>query len=152
MPDWEKLKAEYITDTAATYRSLGEKYGVNFASIGRRASREHWPQEREKSQSRINARCIRDIEKKKAAREARLITASDKAMNKILSRLDQMSEEDTDGRELRQLVAAMKDIRDIQLLRSDLDVEEQRTRIEVLKKQAQTAPEGENEVRIIDDV
>ena len=44
MPDWKKIKAEYIRG-GTSYRKLADKYrqdGVSFSSIRRRAEKEKW--------------------------------------------------------------------------------------------------------------
>ena len=41
MADWKKIKTEYIT-TETSYRKLAQKYGLDQATIARRAKKEGW--------------------------------------------------------------------------------------------------------------
>jgi len=50
--DWEAIRAEYISDSKCTYRSLAEKYGVSANAIAVRSRGENWRQQRrERSES-----------------------------------------------------------------------------------------------------
>ena len=42
MADWAKIKAEYIADQSATFRSLASKYDVSKDVIWKRAKKENW--------------------------------------------------------------------------------------------------------------
>ena len=44
--DWEAIRAEYISDSKSTYRSLAEKYGVSANAIAVRSRGENWRQQR----------------------------------------------------------------------------------------------------------
>ena len=44
--DWEAIRAEYISDSKCTYRSLAEKYGVSANAIAVRSRGENWRQQR----------------------------------------------------------------------------------------------------------
>ena len=47
--DWEAIRAEYISDSKCTYRSLAEKYGVSEAYLVKKANKEHWKQDRDEA-------------------------------------------------------------------------------------------------------
>ena len=66
--DWEAIRAEYISDSKCTYRSLAEKYGVSANAIAVRSRGENWRQmrrERSESISRmiIEKRTQEDVER-----------------------------------------------------------------------------------------
>lgn len=42
MADWEKIKAEYITNANTSYRKLAEKYGVHYKTISSKGKDEGW--------------------------------------------------------------------------------------------------------------
>ena len=44
--DWEAIRAEYISDSKCTYRSLAEKYRVSANAIAVRSRGENWRQQR----------------------------------------------------------------------------------------------------------
>ena len=55
--DWNAIRAEYIGGKAS-YRTLGEKYGVSKDAIARRAKAERWDKDREKVRDRSATRVI----------------------------------------------------------------------------------------------
>ena len=66
--DWEAIRAEYVSDSKSTYRSLAERYGVSANAIAVRARGENWRQmrrERSESISRmiIEKRTQEDVER-----------------------------------------------------------------------------------------
>lgn len=66
--DWEAVRAEYVSDSKCTYRSLAEKYGVSANAIAVRSRGENWRQmrrERSESISRmiIEKRTQEDVER-----------------------------------------------------------------------------------------
>lgn len=66
--DWEAIRAEYVSDSKCTYRSLAEKYGVSANAIAVRSRGENWRQmrrERSESISRmiIEKRTQEDVER-----------------------------------------------------------------------------------------
>ena len=74
-----------------------------------------------------------------ARRVSRIMTITDKILDKLEKTVEQMP--DGDFVAYRQLTSALKDIKEIQMLKSDADMREQEARIANLKRQAQ--PDGE---------
>jgi hypothetical protein len=72
--------------------------------------------------------------KNQAKRAERLKTITDKILDKIERVVDGMTE--TDIQAYRQVTSALKDIKEIQMLKSDADMREQEARIANLNKQA----------------
>ena len=61
---------------------------------------------------------------------------ADKLLKKIESIVDAMEPEDMDSKAIRALTAAVKDLKEIQNIKSELDEKEQEARIANLRKQA----------------
>ena len=53
--DWQKIEIEYITDPAASYRSLAEKYKIPLSTLEKKARREKMGREK-KEDRRQNRR------------------------------------------------------------------------------------------------
>ena len=133
MVDWQAIKMEYITDPSASYRKLAEKYSVSYVQIGNVGKQEGWVELRKQHLDKTFTKTIDAVE---AAKVQRAIKIQDVA-DKLLSRIEAM----VDGgvalpKDVRSLVAAVKDLKEIQSIKSDLDEKEQRARIANLEKAA----------------
>lgn len=67
--DWSKIKAEYIS-SSISLRDLAEKYGVSFSTLSKRAKREAWTKERDKTSGIIATKVIQKATTKIANRVA----------------------------------------------------------------------------------
>ncbi|MBQ4065980.1 MAG: hypothetical protein IJD10_07755 [Clostridia bacterium] len=72
--DWQKIEIEYITDPAASFRSLAEKYEIPRSTLEKRARREKWADRKKKSAVRTVEKAVKAHEnsQKKADREGDL--------------------------------------------------------------------------------
>ena len=133
--DWSAIKTEYIT-TDTTYRALAEKYGVANSTIFGKASKEKWVEQKEQHQSNTVAKAVRKIEEKKSDRAAKLLSVADMLMDKVRQRIEAVDTMDMGSQEFRHLSATIKDLKEIQMIRSDADLREQEARIASLQRQA----------------
>ena len=133
MEDWLKIKTEYIT-TDTSYRKLAEKYGVNYSVIGARARAEGWVEERTQFIHKTHTKTMEEISKNQAKRAAQIYKVADKLLLKIEAKADGKSP--MKEKDIRALTAALRDLKEIQNVRSDLDRQEQEARIANLRKQA----------------
>lgn len=144
MADWNKIKTEYIT-TDTSYRKLAQKYGVGASTLYARAGKEKWVEQKERHQSKTVAKTLDAISDKKADRASRLSDVADRLMAKVedLLERDAKTIEATDGeaylldaKGLKNLSGVLKDIKEIQMVRSDADLREQEARIAKLQREA----------------
>lgn len=135
MVDWAAIKTEYIT-TQTSYRALAEKYGVNRSTVGQRAKEEGWVEEKRRYADDFVTKTI-DAVSDKAVSDAVLIHET---AGKLLSKLDRMVEyidpKRTSAKEARALAGALKDIKELYGVKSDLDIKEQEARIANLQRQS----------------
>ena len=162
MADWQAIKTEYIT-TDTSYRKLAQKYGVRYATLQARAKEEKWTELRDRHRTSTVSKSLTKISNKQAAKLARIEGITDKLLNKLEKAVDELdleiikrkikvedglTETTTETMEaveggivdragLRHLTAALKDLKEIQMLRSELDRQEQEARIEKLRADAQ---------------
>ena len=87
--DWNAIKTEYIT-TDTSYRKLAQTYGVDQATIARRAKKEDWVSKRQQNVSTVQAKIVDAISDKQVDRATKLLTASDKLMEKVVEYMDSM--------------------------------------------------------------
>ncbi|MBO5963027.1 MAG: hypothetical protein J6P97_00940 [Bacteroidales bacterium] len=137
--DWTQIKTEYITDSNSSYRKLAEKYGVPFTTLKDRARKEGWAKLKTQTQHDIVTKTIdKDIDKK-VDRATRLMDATDELLGLIENTVKGLSAGTVvaDKAILKQISGALKDIKDIQGFKTDLDIREQEARIRNLERQAE---------------
>jgi Mor family transcriptional regulator len=145
MADWQAIKTEYIT-TDTSYRKLAQKYGVSTTQICNVGRDEKWVEQREQYLNNTTAKAIEKISKQEANRAAKIHTVADKLLNKIEALVDRPGMMPKD---VRSLVAAVKDLKEIQNIKSDLDEQEQRARIANLQKQADKTEDNKEPIQVI---
>jgi len=144
MADWKAIKAEYIT-TDTSYRKLSEKYGISRIQIGNVGKKEGWVQLRGQYLAKTLSKTIDAISDKQAERAAKLVSVADILLEKVRGLIEN-GEALKDTQSIKHISGVLKDIKDIQMIRSDADMREQEARIENLRKQArqdaaETVPE-----------
>ena len=132
MADWQAIKTEYIT-TDTSYRKLAQKYGVSTTQICNVGRDEKWVEQREQYLNKTTAKAIEKISQQEANRAAKIHSVADKLLLKIERMVDSDKPIDTKG--IRALTAAVKDLKEIQCVRSELDQKEQEARIANLRRQ-----------------
>ena len=136
MADWNKIKTEYITK-GTSYRKLAQKYGVGESTLFTRASKERWVEQKEQHQSKTVAKTLDAIQSKQVDRAANLISVSDLLLEKVKSLLETNAEVLADTQSMKHISGVLKDIKEIQMIKSDADMREQEARIANLRKQAE---------------
>lgn len=136
--DWNKLKTEYIKG-GTSYRKLAEKYKANLSVLKRIAKDENWVGLREQCKAKAATKIVEIESDKQADRMKRLLTVSDKLLEAVEDAVEkfQAGELLLEKGALKSLSGTIKDIKDIQSLKTELDIEEQKARIAILKKQAE---------------
>lgn len=147
MADWQKIKTEYIT-TDTSYRKLAEKHGVGESTLFARASKEKWVEQKEQHQSKTVAKTLDAISKKQVDRAANLISVADKLLAKVNDLLEMDAEVLSDTQSMKHISGVLKDIKEIQMIRSDKDLEEQDARIAKLRKEAEKEEHNDNTIVI----
>ena len=146
MADWQAIKTEYIT-TDTSYRKLAQKYGVSHVQIGNVGKQENWVELRRQHLDKTLAKTVEKISKQEADRAAKIHSVADKLLLKIEAMVD--SEEPLSEKGIRALTAAVKDLKEIQNVRTDLDRKEQEARIANLQKQADKEDDNKEPIQVI---
>lgn len=133
MADWQAIKTEYIT-TQTSYRKLAQKYGVSRVQIGNVGRDEKWVELRRQHLDNTVTKTVAAVENAQVNRAKKMQSVADKLLLKIEALADRPGMMPKD---IRSLVAAVKDLKEIQGVKSDLDEKEQRARIANLEKQAE---------------
>lgn len=146
MADWQAIKTEYIT-TQTSYRKLAQKYGINVTTIAKTAGADGWVEARNQYATETQAKTLEKISKQEANRAAKIHSVADKLLRKIEAMVD--SEEPISEKGIRALTAAVKDLKEIQSVKSALDEQEQRARIANLQKQADKDEDKTDEIEVV---
>ena len=152
--DWDKLKREYIAG-GTSYRKLVDKYGVPLSTLKRVAHDEDWVGLREQCKAKSATKIVEIESDKNAERMRRLLKVSDDLLDAVEEAVRSLKVEDLllDRQLLKSLSGTIKDIRDIQSIKTELDIEEQKARIKILQKQAKDEDSSkEVVVKIASDV
>ena len=133
--NWKKIRTEYLT-TDTSYRKLCSKYGVSYKALSGRAKKENWVELRNQHDIDTTSKILEADAVKTVDRYTRLMNVTDKVLDKLEAAFDLLAAEDiaTDKSGTRALIASLKDIKELQSLRSELDKQEQEARIAKLKR------------------
>lgn len=131
--DWKKIKTEYITGNIS-YRDLAKKYNVHFRTISNKARAEGWVELKRKKADETVTETIDAIKQKQIDRGARLASVAEKLLAKVEQIIDAQSV--LDPKDLKAISGVLKDLKEVQMIKSDADLKEQEARIANLRKQA----------------
>ena len=87
MPDWERIRAEYIAG-GISLRDLAQKHGVTKSAIGRRASSESWTDERDKTGTKVRQKTEDLIVSRQSEAYAENADIAERIRMKLLERLE----------------------------------------------------------------
>ena len=147
MADWKAIKTEYLT-TDTSYRKLAQKHGVHYNAIANRAKQEDWVSQRNQFCDRTVTKTVTAISNKQVDRAAKLISVADLLLDKVKSLVEDNPELLVSTQSLKNLSGVLKDIKEIQMVRSDADMREQEARIAKLRKEAEKEDDSGTEVTI----
>ena len=128
--DWNKLKAEYIAG-GISYRKLAEKHGVSFNTLKTIAIRENWTDLRQQANNDATTKMVEQVIEENTKHTVGIYDVADRLLEKIANMIDQ---EGLTTQILKHLTSAIKDIKDIKGVKSDVDLMEQNARIDKLRK------------------
>lgn len=148
MADWQKIKTEYIT-TDTSYRKLSEKYGIHYKVIADKGKDEGWKELRSQHTHKTLTKTLDVISKKQVDRAAKLIDVSDLLLGKVKDLLETDSGLPIDPQSMKHISGVLKDIKEIQMIKSEKDLEEQDARISKLRREADAEDDDKNKTVIV---
>lgn len=129
--DWNQIKAEYIAG-GTSYRKLAKKYSVSFSTLRGIAEREKWTDLRAQAQHNADTKLVKSIGAKNGKYTVSINDVADKLLDKISAMMEQ---EGLTTQSIKHLTSAIKDIKEIKGIKSDIDLKEQEARIDKLRKE-----------------
>lgn len=146
--DWNAIKTEYIT-TDTSYRKLAQKYGIHHNVIYNRSKQEGWIEQREQHRDKTVTKAINKVSDKQADRTARLIHVSDLLLGRVEKLLEDEEEPYISVQSMKYISGILKDVKDVQMIKSDADLREQEARIANLRKMASVSDDDESETGVV---
>lgn len=143
MDDMGKAKREYLKG-GVSYRALAVKYGIPFKKLAARGKAENWVGLREQTRDKTGTMVADSIAKAKADLASRVYDAASMMLDKAVA----VAEKCESAKDVRALTAAIRDIREIAGVRSELDRQEQEARIEKLRREAEQEQQEKPELII----
>lgn len=133
--DWNKIKAEYIAG-GTSYRKLAEKHGVSFSTLRNIAIREKWTDLKEQASNKSVTKLVESIGEQNGTLSVSINEVAEKLLKKITELIDDKDDQHMPigSQGIKYLTAALKDIKDIKGIKSELDAREQEARIDKLRK------------------
>lgn len=147
--DWKKIKREYIAG-GTSYRKLAEKYNAPFGTLRKVAAKEHWRELRDETRAKTDTKIVETESDKQAERMKRLLTVSDMLLDAVEDAVKKFKAEELilEKGALKSLSGTIKDIKEIQNVKSQLDIEEQKARIANLRRQAEADNEKNSDIEV----
>lgn len=115
MPDWEKMKDEYVHSTISL-RGLADKFGVTARRVSYRAKREGWYEEKQKQiaeRDSVYKTIGADFGNDATLDATNIRVLTDKLYKKANSAIDALDESAIDTQRLRHLVQSVKDLKEL---------------------------------------
>lgn len=134
--DWNQIKAEYIAG-GTSYRKLCKKYKVSLNTLQQVAKREKWCDLKKQAQDKSNTKIVNSVADDIANKSIKINDVADKLLEKIANMIEKHEEILLNSQSLKHITSALKDIKDIKGLKSDIDLREQEARIDKLRKEAE---------------
>ena len=123
--------AEYIAG-GTSYRKLAEKYNISFSNLKNVAIKEGWAKLREQAKNKATTKMVNSVAKDISKNAIKINDVADKLLDKIVYLLDEL--ELADSQTIKQCTSALKDIKEIKGVKSEIDLKEQNARIDKLRK------------------
>lgn len=138
--DWKEIKAEYIAG-GTSYRKLAKKYGVSFSTLRGIAEREKWTELKAQAQHNADTKLVESIGEQNGTYTVSINDVADKLLNRIERMI---SLEGLTTQSIKHLTSAIKDIKEIKGIKSDIDLKEQNARIDKLRKEIEADKQDED--------
>ena len=166
--DWKRIKEDYLHSARPNYAALARKYGVSRQAVSRRAKREGWNdslqnsfQEEMEEVLRLMLKKLRQAVEEVEQTQLRTVVKTkeieyrndgrpDKPTGEILREEESFRTEKglIDSGRLKQLTAILKELKELEMPKSELDLQEQMARIAKLQKECEAETEN-GELRVL---
>ena len=133
--DYRAIAAEYIGGWDSL-RALSEKYAIPWSTLRDRARREGWEYRRMERRAALRGDAVEEPAEDGSEAE-RIFRVTDKLVRRAEEILD--GGDEVGARELGELMRAVKNAKEIRMIRSALDEREQEARVRTLEEKLSSA-------------
>ena len=144
---WQEIKTEFMTK-GTSFRKLSEKYGPNKDTIWKRAKDEDWDRQRRQHSDNVQTKILEADTEQKVSRAEKLNEAAGMLLGLVMDRMVGDEPLPLDTQEMKHISGVLKDIKDILMIKSKKDLEEQDARIAKLRREAEKEEDTNTEVTI----
>lgn len=117
MPDWKKIRAEYVRG-GGSYRSLCKKYDVPLHKLRSVAAKEDWVRLKEQAKHKASTKIVDMAAERIAGKEDMIQTAADRLLIKITEGLEDGTLA-LNAQSIKQLTGAIRDLKEIKGIKPD---------------------------------
>lgn len=129
--DWAALKQEYMTSTQSL-RALAKKHNTSYTRVSMHSRAEGWVEARRQFVAKTESKVMEKASEKAANASTMLYDTALEAM----SLLKDLMSGATELSDVKTVTGALKDLKTVLDAKSEADIEEQRARIEKLRREA----------------
>ena len=145
MADWQEIKTEYITASQKpSYRKLAEKHGLNKDTIWKKAKDEDWDEQRRQHIDKLQTKILVSDIKQKVSRAEKLNEATELLLENVMALMKSKDPEEMNAQEMKHISGVLKDVKEILMIKSQKDLEEQDARIAKLRKEAEKEEQNQD--------
>lgn len=111
-PDWEAIRADYVAN-GLSYRELGKKYGVHYATISRRAQKDGWLQQSATICNTVRNTVDTEIVEKKTDQLLSTVQSAemmDAVIRRVIGHYYAVADEDPDKIDVRKIESLAKSL------------------------------------------
>lgn len=138
MADWQAIRNEYITASPKTsYRKLAEKYGVNKDTIWQKGKEEDWDSQRRQHADKTQTKMLEADTAQKLSMAEKLNEATEILLGITVAQMRARDPLEIETQEMKHYSGVLKDVKDLLMIKSEKDLEEQDARIRKLRKEAE---------------
>ena len=129
--DYRAIAAEYI-EGWDSLRAIAEKHAIPWSTLRDRARREGWEYRRTERRAALRGTLAQSDPEEDGSEAARIFRVTDKLVRRAEEILD--GGDEVGARELGELMRAVKNAKEIRMIRSALDEREQEARVRTLEE------------------
>ena len=149
MADWDEIKSEYIT-TKTSYRKLADKYGIQYKTIADKGKDEGWNDLRSQHSHKTLTKILECDTAQKVSRAEKLNEAADLLLERVVALVSNGDPLDMDTQGMKHISGVLKDLKEIYMVKSEKDLEEQDARIAKLRKEAEKEEQNHDVTIVIE--
>jgi hypothetical protein len=146
--DWNQLKMEYL-EGGTSYTRLADKYGLTRDAIAKHAQRDGWQALKKARYAETEREMVRRAAAQEVDRTERVWTAADLLLDRVVALMSGST--GNTARDLRDLSAALRDVRETLGLKTQRDIREQEAKIAKLEADARKDDGSDKVIRVVMD-